>query len=337
MSIFQYRFSQQDKLLIGVSTIAFALFIYHSYTIIARHLDHDILEVHKVIKNQSLTMPIVEMRLDSYRHPKSSRPFNEMTFKASLNQQPVPGWAYVNYSIRTDFWWEDDITLNVVGAKNIAEGQSKWPLRIEYATDDKNFGYLIEGHLNGTSFVKAKTEDDFDMIMVKIYSFDTDPCNYPRTNGVPDYFELLPSDELRITVSLKKYNLLNRPDSPCRTDYPSELKKLLKNPLEPTDLYNSILAPNLPYDEDICAALCYDNYWLSQCNCYMHYDILKYSGKPKTDLCLLEHENKDPNCTISLFNPNTPLEALAGCNCWKKCEGYAFEVTGYDKTQIDFG
>lgn len=104
-------------------------------------------------------------------------------------------------------------------------------------------------------------------------------------------------------------------------------------------VYNSILAPNLPYDEDICVAMCQANYWLPKCNCMMDFSILKYAGNPPhTPLCPLEAENDgNANCTRNNVVTNTPAKEIAKCECTKSCESYTFEVTGQDKIHYDFG
>lgn len=111
MITFRRYFSQQQLLSFAVLLIAGAVFLYHSFTIINRHFEHEILEVHKVINNDSLPMPIVEVRFDSYRESNQSRPFAEMWYRALLNQEPLPDWAYVNGSIRMARWWEDYRTV----------------------------------------------------------------------------------------------------------------------------------------------------------------------------------------------------------------------------------
>lgn len=87
-------------------------------------------------------------------------------------------------------------------------------------------------------------------------------------------FTVLPCDDLSIAINLLQYKLISRDESPCRNDYPPELMKLLKTPLKPEYLYNSIHAPKLPYDHRTCDDMCVTAYWLPQCNCYMSEVIL---------------------------------------------------------------
>lgn len=104
-------------------------------------------------------------------------------------------------------------------------------------------------------------------------------------------------------------------------------------------VYNSILAPNLPYDQDICVAMCQVNYWLPKCGCIMDYSVFQYAGSPpQTPLCPLVIENDgDLNCTRNSAMTNTPAQEIAKCECAKSCEGFSFEVTGQDKSHYDFG
>lgn len=87
-----------------------------------------------------------------------------------------------------------------------------------------------------------------------------DPIAEAETKDLPEHFQLFPCDEISIAVSLQHYQLKDRPNSPCRNSYPPDLQRWLKNPMEPGDFYNSILAPELPYDTRTCNKLCISNY-----------------------------------------------------------------------------
>lgn len=152
---------------------------------------------------------------------------------------------------------------------------------------------------------------------------------------------MFPCDELTIVVALKYFKLKHRSESPCRIDYPTKLKKLLKEPLDPSDLQNSIFAPNLPYDQNTCNLLCTVDYWLPKCNCMMNENVWRYAGKPKSiakcPYAAVDIKYLDYNCTIDNIMERTPPAAFAKCECWTSCEGYTFEVNGYEKIHHSFG
>ncbi len=118
-----------------------------------------------------------------------------------------------------------------------------------------------------------------------------------------------------------------------------ELKQMLKYPLEPADLYNSILAPNLPYDRQTCEQLCVVNYWLPICNCTMFPEIMRYSGKPKnTTVCpSINYNDTDGRCASKNVSTKTPSSEYARCKCYKRCEGFGYFIAGYDKIQHGLG
>lgn len=187
---------------------------------------------------------------------------------------------------------------------------------------------------------------DRDTIELKIVSFDTDPNDVTDTRGVPQYFRLHPCDVVAVMINLQEYHFKNRAESPCRNDYPADLKKLLKSRLEPNWLNNAILAPNLPYDQRICDDLCVVNYWLPKCNCWMSEDVWYYVGGAENKsltLCEEEYEsqaeklrNKD-KCVRETSQLRTPVGEFARCQCYKRCDGYSFMVAAYDKYRLNIG
>lgn len=171
-----------------------------------------------------------------------------------------------------------------------------------------------------------------------------DPNDLANTKGIAEHFELLPCDDLSIAISIQKYGLMNRPESRCRNDYPIKLKKLLKFPLKPEYLYNSILAPELPYDQRLCENLCVVNHWLPKCNCLMSDTIFYYNGGQENDsysVCpsveVQEIPEMTDNCMINSVYARTEAEVFDQCKCFKRCEGYAFEVKSYDKIKHMYG
>lgn len=92
-------FLRRETFLLILFPVATTLFVFHSSTVIGRYLKFEFLEVHRVLYNQSLPMPILRVFLKSRRNINSSRPFPEIeNFAITFNRQNIPDWAYYNVS-----------------------------------------------------------------------------------------------------------------------------------------------------------------------------------------------------------------------------------------------
>lgn len=98
----------EKRVLLFIFVVATSLFAFHAFTIFSRFSKYEILEIHKIVSNKSLPLPMVVLQLESMRHPNSTRAHAHMLFNVSLNLEPLPLWAYVNESIRVDdtLWQE---------------------------------------------------------------------------------------------------------------------------------------------------------------------------------------------------------------------------------------
>ena len=110
-----------------------------------------------------------------------------------------------------------------------------------------------------------------------ISSFETDSPDSSAI-GIPN-FQLMPCEEIRISLALEHYTLLNRSTSLCRDDYPEQIKSMFNATMTPDLFYNPAYAPNLPYDPWICKTMCISNYWLPKCGCYIYPEAWLYAGK----------------------------------------------------------
>lgn len=344
---FLHELLKRKALLIILIVVATGLFIGHSYTVVSRHLNFEVFQVHKVVANESLPMPIVRLLFDSYRHVNSSRPFLQLeSFQATFMYKPIPDWALTNINYSTETRLQHYLFFNSVDSSFydhvMSLPASSWPLRADYVTGDRNDGLSFYLFVNSSNFMETSVDKDKDTIELRIISFDTDPSDLTDTKGVPEYFHLMPCDVVAIAVSLQQYHLINRAESPCRNDYPARVKKLIHVPIKPNWLYNSMLAPDLPYDQRICDDLCVANYWLTKCNCAMSYESWFYSGMSENSSVTLcpeepEIENADNNCTKKDVYLRTPVKEHALCQCFKSCNGYAFMVSAYDKYRLQPG
>lgn len=216
-----------------------------------------------------------------------------------------------------------------------------WPLATEYVTGERDNGFWLEWWFNSSNFIESTDKNEKDDLELKIVSFDSDPNDITDMKGVPEFLQLVPCDKMTVAISLQQYHLINRPESPCRKDYPSKLKKLIMTPQKPQWLYNAMLAPNLPYDRRVCDNLCMVNYWLPICNCVISSDIYSYAGgidNHSVAQCSLDiTENGNKTCVPFFASSLTPITEFAQCKCHKRCDGYSFMVSAYDKHRLRVG
>lgn len=159
-----------------------------------------------------------------------------------------------------------------------AKEHNEWPLRTGYVTGERDNGFTISVYFNSSNVFEETTDESKDKIMLQIISFDSDPNELTDTFGVPENIRLIPCEDTSIAVRLQQHHRIDRPESPCRNDYPADLRKLVETPLKPEWLYNAMLAPKLPYDQRVCDNMCLVNHWFPKCHCIMSYDVWYYAG-----------------------------------------------------------
>lgn len=311
----------------------------------------EFLESQKIVYNQSLPMPVIRLLLKSRRNINSSRPFLHFNYcAATFNRQPIPDWALYNYTYQDATHANEHIYINAVDATNYERAKTSstdWPLRTEYVTGESDNGFRLECWVNSSHFLETTDKNEKDELQLKITSFDIDPNDIADMKGVPEYFRLLPCDVLVVTVTLQQHHLINRAESPCRNDYPAELKKLINTPMKPQWLYNAMLAPDLPYDQRVCDNLCASNYWLPKCNCMISYEAYYYAGgadNASIKYCPEDLENADSEtiyggngCVMQFAYSRTPVNEFTKCKCYKKCDGYFFMISAFDKFRLRTG
>lgn len=125
-----------------------------------------------------------------------------------------------------------------------------WPLRTTRA-NQFGFGFNIVGHLDARGFIEwtNDTKEGYDMI--KVYVSDPESDSGLSTLKVP-YYLLMPCEKILMVLRLERYQLLNREDSPCRVDYPLHVASVFMKNFTPSQLYNPVHAPKLPYDQATC-------------------------------------------------------------------------------------
>lgn len=290
------------------------------------------------MQNESLPLPVVSVmhasvRIGNWSAVKPTVQFEVTTLK-KMNKS-IAEWAYkvVKNTSGEQMWSANILNYFYLDNDNITlqNAKQRWPLKAE-AAGSPNYGITVIASVNATNFIEYPDMDNnYDYIEISISNFETDA---PSDSNIK--FQLLPCEKIDIVVALEHYTSINRPENPCRDDYPDGLlKALLKLPMHPTDLNNPIFAPDLPYSEYTCNAMCHTNYWLPKCNCYVYDEIWLYAGKPgQTMVCPRRAEN----CTSSEETIHkTPISEIYQCKCYPKCSGYRFRLAAHDKMNFGIG
>lgn len=162
----------------------------------------------------------------------------------------------------------------------LREALAKLPLR----TFAAQMGVKIIGEFNSQNFIEFENEvnGEFDRITVNVEDPEVEPIGSSALD-VPSY-RLMPCEELTIVLRLERHQLRNRPERPCRTDFPPDIAKMHMKSLPPDVLYNAIFAPSLPYDQALCHLGCQAKYWLPICSCYVNFPTFLYAGMPNDSL-----------------------------------------------------
>lgn len=274
------------------------LFFVHANDTFRRFLNHDVQQSVTIKQNNSLPLPVVTLQFDMYRTEAEETNISliNMQFDASIDGGDVPPWAYHETSLAN----QQSITVNSVDGSylpnvnlTLDDVRKMWPLTTSLL-NVYSAGININGYFNGTNFIEFwDNSGNMDVIQIYISSFDVDA---PESSLGIAFFNLLPCEQLTISLSLQHYILLDRPASRCRDDYPESVARILKQPMTPNHFYNPVFSPNLPYDPDTCQILCATNYWLPKCGCYSHPASWKYAGEPENvSVC----SDFGPNCTTA--------------------------------------
>lgn len=279
--------------------------------------------------------------------PNASKSSVSMHFDLLYDNTPAPEWFSTEFHTQI----QHGIIANVISCEHILHNNvsycaetapsasdvidltEDWPLRSNMEKLISG-GISIIGSFDATDFKESpdvSSDKNYDFITLTVSSFETDSPTSSAI-GVPN-FQLLPCEELHMSLALEYHTLLDRPNSHCRNDYPDELKALLKLPITPNRLFNAMLVPNLPYDKLTCNKLCSSKYWLQKCGCFVDSEIWGYAGQPEnSSLCA----NTVNNCSRS-NGFETPTAVLAECKCYEKCSSFQFRITGTNKIRYSYG
>lgn len=334
-----FSFVTKNKVILcTVLVVSISLFCYQSYIYVSRYLQRDVQVIITSMQNESLLLPVVSLMYRSVR--SDNRSMNEpgvqlKVTKMKIENEQIPDWAYKFFVSSSN---EQIMSVNVLNYSNLKKynltlenAKQKWPLKAK-AAGSPHSGITIYAYFNAKNFIEYPDADmNHDYIELAVSSFETDA---PLDSMIK--FQLLPCERIDVVVAFEHYTTINRLENPCRDEYPDELlKALLKLPMHPTNLYNSIFAPELPYNDYMCNLMCHTNYWLPKCNCYVYYEIWFYAGRPNNTIvcpkCGL-------NCTSSKQTiQETPTLEIDKCKCYPKCRGYRFRLIVQEKQKYGVG
>lgn len=199
---------------------------------------------------------------------------------------------------------------------------------------------MLSGYFNATDFIEYCQDYDIDdgncdYISLYISSYESDYWGTSFAIGTP-FYRLLPCENLMLSVALQHNKRIDRESNRCRNEYPLNVSKIIKEKLEPEDLFNPIFAPNLPYDELTCSRLCAAAYWLLKCKCYMSFMSYRYAGSPK-HLPTCVRGSKTVNCSKQHAEISTPPEVIEACECYPQCQEHSYYIINEQRQRYALG
>lgn len=140
-------------------------------------------------------------------------------------------------------------------------------------------GVKIIGQFNRQNFIEFQNEssNEVDTIKVTVEDPDIDPIGGSALDVAA--YHLMPCERLNLMLRQERHELLNRPERPCRMEFPPMIAEMYLKNFTADDLFNAVLAPRLPYDQALCEFTCQARYWLPKCSCYLNYQTYQYAGK----------------------------------------------------------
>lgn len=315
--------------------LASASFVYLAYGIVARYNENQIVQSNSLTNTGAIPLALARMEINiannSAIHPTDNI-FRSIQFKEILNFDAIPIWSFNENSESNS---KRTLTVNQVNS-SIKFKTSDWPLQLKY---EKSYSQALMITMNGNFYNFAQSpdyiyvddrNDNKNSIKLMISNFEVDSITLSA-----DYsFRLLPCEQLLITITLEKHEMLNSNSNPCRNDFPDNLLPFFQYPMLKENLQNAVHASKLPYDKPTCEHICAVKYWLENgCKCYLSSESWHYAGRPKhTPICARTGEN----CTQSnLFI--TPSLEIKKCGCYQKCNGHRIRLVGVDKQRYSLG
>lgn len=327
--------AHHKALCLVIFVISAGLLCFHSFKLINRYLKHDVHLIETVVANTSLHMPVIELWLESSQSNSSVSPAvldAKVNFlEPLLDGIPIKPWAYKKSTERM----QNDVMVtylivNQINRDYLNEQHNsienflpRWPLE-SYRFNNFDAGVYIEATISANSSNKFEyAADGSDKIIVRVNPFE---ANLGTLIGLPEY-EILPCEELSISMTLEHYQLKNRSNSPCRDEYPQHIAELIQQP----DAKNPAFFA-LPYDPAVCKILCKNKYSLAKCNCFLSIDAWNYAGKPDSiKLC------SNTSLDVSLGCSDITNDVLENCSCHAHCNQTVVRISETQKYSYKTG
>lgn len=325
-----------------VFVVSTGLFCFQSYIYVSKYLWYEVQMIITTKQNESLPLPVISLIHTSNRHENHSAviPPVQLTLTSfSMNNTNIPAWATSSFvffrnSIHQKMWLANVFNYSHLNSANLTlqDAKQKWPLKAEVAGSSESGKIALHAEFNATNFIEyPDANGNYDYIEVAVSNFEIDA---PADETIK--FQLLPCESIEIVVALEHFTMINRTEKPCRNDYPENLwKEFLKFQIDPQYLYNPIFAPDLPYSEYTCNAMCHVKYWLQKCGCYVFDEIWFYAGKPSNTIVCQSNGEKCTNREETI--QKTPMTEIKKCECFPKCSGYRFRLGPYFKMHYGVG
>lgn len=343
--------SHNRVLFCTVLLTSMGLFGLHSYKILSRYFAYEVQQISFVVRETSLTMPSVFLELLSTKSSREgtsdygddrNQNQNQSMFTddgpsanesltigvaAKIDTEVVPPWALFLKETSDKYHRTALFSINHVSndpflrsLTPLDEIRKTWPLRS--ITNSYNYyigGLLVTAFINATNFFNDINGFD-DSLRFTIRNLDNETDSDYRYSGL-QYYEMLPCENLVISISLEHYNKLNRPTSPCRNEYPQDIKKMILKP----DTINPLFE-ELPYDPIICKELCINKYWMKNCSCFISERSWLYAGAPVVTTLCSDDIGGICSSGVEALISKTPNDVVSDCSCFPKCSGYSIKI-----------
>lgn len=236
-----------------LSIITSGICTYHCYLAIDRYLKHPYMLEKVDIYQENLPLPITKLHIYSRRNETDSFESKNVTFSIMTRHENdlnhfsesklVPDWSYTEFEDIFDHYIElNRVDLDHPSSQNVDDIQAIWPYKISYTETLR-----IMANFDAKNFVERKDENgNEDHIVLSLAAFDT------NSEKKEIMFELMPCEQLDVSVALEYYSMINKPNNPCRDEYPNEIAERLNATLPAHLMFNPVFATNFPYDADLC-------------------------------------------------------------------------------------
>lgn len=166
----------------GTTVVAIILFVYQVYLAVDRYVAEEIGQIVNTVKQPSLPMPVVTLKLQSTRNGNSTEKPTILYFMGSQNNEAIPSEYFIDRrgeisgSTSSSYLIANIINLIEIENSNqiLSAFEEQWPLKLNLGN---SFGYGMNliGIINATNFIEYPDEyGNEDRITLTLSSFETD-------------------------------------------------------------------------------------------------------------------------------------------------------------------